>query len=186
MVFYNKGVKRETWETLFFCYYYCCYWLIKETSWKYFDVFLIHLMSASLERAIPSKVPPFGNPKLNDRPGRSRVNAVCTEIYIWLHKSATSLYDWYVATWRYDCNLLYKIFVLCSREKKPNKWTRSSLWEYLTAFSSIRILNTPLTFIHNALMFFHHSTSFRLCFDDSFLTGIWGTSFDTPRPVPHN
>ena len=143
-------------------------------------------MSASLERAIPSKVPPFGNPKLNDRPGRSRVNAVCTEIHIWLHKSATSLYDWYVATWRYDCNLLYKIFVLCSREKKPNKWTRSSLWEYLTAFSSIRILNTPLTFIHNALMFFHHSTSFRLCFDYSFLTGIWGTSFDTPRPVPHN
>ena len=130
---------------------------------------------------------PFRDPKIKwASRALTRVNPVCTEIYIWLHKSVTSLYDWYVATWRYDCNLLYKIFVLCSREKKPNKWTRSSLWEYLTAFSSIRILNTPLTFIHNALMFFHHSTSFRLCFDYSFLTGIWGTSFDTPRPVPHN
>ena len=152
--------------------------------WCLFDTFneCLPRKSDSLEST------PFREPKIKWAPrALTRVNAVCTEIYIWLHKSATSLYDWYVATWRYDCNLLYEIFVLTLLTgKKPNKWTRSSLWEYLTAFSSIRILNTPLTFIHNALMFFHHSTSFRLCFDYSFLTGIWGTSFDTPRPVPHN
>ena len=120
--------------------------------WCLFDTFneCLPRKSDSLEST------PFREPKIKWAPrALTRVNAVCTEIYIWLHKSATSLYDWYVATWRYDCNLLYEIFVLTLLTgKKPNKWTRSSLWEYLTAFSSIRILNTRLTFIHNTLMFF--------------------------------
>ena len=59
MVFSNKGVKKETYDTLFFCYYYCSDWLVKETSWNYFDVFLIYLMSTSLETAPPSNKRPL-------------------------------------------------------------------------------------------------------------------------------
>ena len=41
-------------------------YIVKETSWIYFEVFLIYLISASLEW-----VASFEDPKLNERPGRS-------------------------------------------------------------------------------------------------------------------
>ena len=78
MVFYNQSVEKNRHFILLLLLLF--YFFIKETSWKYFDVFLIYLMSASLEIAPPlNKHPPhFRKPKIKWAPQvLTRLNTVC-------------------------------------------------------------------------------------------------------------
>ena len=80
MVFYNQSVEKTRHFILLLLLLF--YFFIQETSWKYFDVFLIYLMSASLEIALPLNKnphpPPFRKPKIKWAPqALTRLNTVC-------------------------------------------------------------------------------------------------------------
>ena len=97
---------------MLFCYYYCSYWPIKETSWKYFDIFLIYLMST-----------PLWEPKIKLAPRTlTRVNTVTALINGY----------WNVALYYID-QLLEKFIVY-------GLWFLSSminsLWWFMVAYGS--------------------------------------------------
>ena len=103
MVFYNQSVEKTRHFILLLLLLF--YFFIQETSWKYFDVFLIYLMSASLEIALPLNKnphpPPVRKPKIKWAPqALTRLNTVC---YI----SSNVLYFKF---WRHFlCIQIYKI-----------------------------------------------------------------------------